>query len=399
MHEPLDKLVQEAREHLGTREASRVDWPAVDKGLFERIEGERRSRRSPAPVRWKPVAVAGALALTAAGVALGVLGSRRRDPVPIAQGPSGILESPEDLVSIDGDGRALVDGITRSSGARIRVGDLIETQLAAVTLQRPGKVRLTLDPESRVRVTRIHETLVLSLERGAVEARVTPVAHGEAFAVDVEGSRVAVHGTYLRVQRDDPRVIVDLKEGVIAIGEAPRVGPVLGAVVVAPAHAEFMAEDVLGTLGVSHEASTLRWPAPSAARAPAPSLPADEPRPSAAPASRAPTAASSGEARPTSHAPTAASSAGPGPATTAAAAEPDLASVVRRCIAERPHAENLTIVVKTTLYLTLGGDGSVQSARFDPPVAPDVNACAAQSIYRARFEHGGTLAIAVDFEN
>jgi len=396
MDGPLDKVVREAREHWGTREASRVDWKAVDTALFARVEREARGRHPLTHVRWKSVAIAGSFALSAAAIALVVLASRRGEPVPVAQGPVGSVERPEEAISIEGGGQAWVRGIPSSNGARIRLGDVVETQGAAVTLQRPGHVTMTLEPASRVRVTKVGETLVLALERGAVEARVAPVAHGEAFAVDVESSRVAVHGTHLRVEREDRRVIVDLKEGVIAIGEAPRVGLVLGAVVTAPAHAEFMTPDTLGTLTVSHEASTQRWPGAGAPPAPPPSSAGVEPHAGLAPApSHPPRATPAGEGRADARTASAASSA-PEPTS---AAEPDLASVVRGCMAERPHAENLTILVKTTLYVTLGPDGSVQSARFDPPVAPDVNACAAQSIYRARFEHGGTLAIPVDFKN
>ncbi len=398
MKQPLDELVREAREDFGTREAAGMDWQAVDKGLFARVERDGRTRPLRTRARWRSVAVAGTLAIAAAAIALVVLGSRRGEPVPIAQNPAGNVESPNDFMSIESGGQALVRGITSSDGGRIHVGDVIETQVASVTVQRPGKVTMILEPASRVRVTEIHSTLVLALERGAIEARVAPVAQGEAFAVDVEGSRVAVHGTHLRVQRDEGHVIVDLKEGVIAIGEAPRSGPVLGAVVVAPAHAQFMAQDVLGTLTVSREASSLRWPAPSAAPVPSPSLAVAEPRPAVGPSlSHGLPGAFSGDARTDNHGATSAvASSAPGPS---AAAETAIASVVRGCMAERPHAENLTILVKTTLYLTLGQDGSVQSARFEPPVAPDVNACAAQSIYRARFEHGGTLTIPIDFKN
>ena len=43
-------------------------------------------------------------------------------------------------------------------------------------------------------------------------------------------------------------------------------------------------------------------------------------------------------------------------------------------------------------------DGSGHAPRASiRPVAPDVNACAAQAIYRARFGHGGTVAIPIDF--
>jgi hypothetical protein len=68
-------------------------------------------------------------------------------------------------------------------------------------------------------------------------------------------------------------------------------------------------------------------------------------------------------------------------------------------MAERPRAENVTVVVRTTLHLELADDGAVRAARFDPPVAPDVNTCAAASIYKVHFAHGGTQAIAIDFEN
>ena len=46
------------------------------------------------------------------------------------------------------------------------------------------------------------------------------------------------------------------------------------------------------------------------------------------------------------------------------------------------------------LHLDLDADGNVRAARFDPPVAPDVNACAAPAIYRTRFTHGGSADVA-----
>jgi hypothetical protein len=80
-------------------------------------------------------------------------------------------------------------------------------------------------------------------------------------------------------------------------------------------------------------------------------------------------------------------------------AEATVASVVRACMAERPRIENVTILVSTTLHLELNDDGAVRTARFDPPVAPDVNGCAAQAIYKTRFAHGGAVAIRIDFQN
>jgi hypothetical protein len=56
------------------------------------------------------------------------------------------------------------------------------------------------------------------------------------------------------------------------------------------------------------------------------------------------------------------------------------------------------VVVSTTVHLGVGPDGAVTSARFDPPVAPDVNACASGAIYKARFSHAGNVAIPVDLK-
>jgi hypothetical protein len=58
----------------------------------------------------------------------------------------------------------------------------------------------------------------------------------------------------------------------------------------------------------------------------------------------------------------------------------------------------VTVVVSTTVRLGVGADGSVTSARFDPPVAPDVNACASAVIYKTRFAHGGSVSIPVDLK-
>ena len=68
-------------------------------------------------------------------------------------------------------------------------------------------------------------------------------------------------------------------------------------------------------------------------------------------------------------------------------------------MAERPRADNVTVVVSTTLRLELADDGTVRFARFDPPVAPDVNTCSVRTIYREHFGHGGAVAIPIDFTN
>ena len=157
----------------------------------------------------------------------------------------------------------LVDGKVVAGGVPLKLGDVLETGGARATIERPGKVTLTLEPGLKTVVTHVQGALILALERGAVEAQVVPVASGEAFAVDVDGSRVAVHGTHLRVAREGQRVVVDLNEGVVSVGAAPRAGSVLGTLVNAPAHVEFMASDPAGTLEQTHDPSAVRTPEPA----------------------------------------------------------------------------------------------------------------------------------------
>jgi hypothetical protein len=275
----------------------------------------------------------------------------------------------------------------------LRLGDVLETGSARATVERPGKVTLTLEPGSKTVVTHVQGALILALERGAVEAQVVPVLAGEAFAVDVAGSRVAVHGTHLRVARDGERVVVDLNEGVVSIGPAPRTGSVLGMLVNAPAHIEFDSADVAGTLTQTHDPAGVRAPLgqpPAAAAVLVASPQAHSPVMHTPPAPPF-------EARPEAH--LAGTSARPVAAPPEPTPENSIANAVRACMAERPRADNVTVVVSTTLHLDLADDGSVQFARFEPPVAPDVNACSVAAIYRERFGHGGTVTIPVDFKN
>ena len=398
MSAAFDKRVAEARAHFGIREVKAVDWEAVDAALFARIEKDERADRA----RFSPPARRGftvaAVTFAAAAGLVAVLAGKSRDALDADD--LATAEGAGTIVAVDADGRddsLLIDGKPAVRGAALRLGDVLETRGSRATLERAGKLTATLEPGSRTVVTHVHGALVLALERGAVEAQVVPVTSGEAFAVDVDGSRVAVHGTHLRVARDGERVVVDLNEGVVAVREAPRAGSVLGTLVNAPAHVEFTANDPLGTLSQTNEPSAVRRPAESRAAAVV-----ERPLGSARPASTGPrpSAPVSNEPRPDAHPPLVSS----GPAKLVVSKvepspEESIAQAVRACMAERLHPENVTVVVSTTLHLDLADDGAVRTARFEPPVAPDVNTCAAQAIFHARFTHGGAAVIAVDFTN
>ncbi|HEY5242791.1 MAG TPA: hypothetical protein VIJ22_15035 [Polyangiaceae bacterium] len=395
MSDSLDRLVRESRPDLGTREARNVDWAEVDRGLFGRIEDEQRAERarltSGRSARW--AVAAGGLAVAAA-IALVVGTSRQTRSIDGAQVVA--EEGAGTVTAVEGGGQLLVDGKSVGVGAALRMGDVIEARGAQATIERLGKLTLIFERGSKATVTHVDGALVLALEAGAVEAQVVPVASGEAFAVDVGHSRVAVHGTHLRVARVGEHVMVDLSEGVISLGEAPRIGSTLGSLLTAPAHAEFTTSDAEGTLTLSHDPAVLRAPVSLGASTP---VRAGLPSVALAPAARAET----GEVRPPVAA-TAPHETHPAPPLphTVAAVEPSpeaaIASAVRACLAERPRADNVTVVVSTTVRLGLGPDGAVTSARFDPPVAPDVNVCASGTIYKAHFAHGGSVAIPVDLK-
>lgn len=395
MSDSLDRLVRESRPNLGTRESREVNWAEVDRAVFGRIETEQRAERarltSGRSTRWG--LAAGGLAVAAA-IAL-VVGTSRQargvDPVQVAA-----EDGAGSVIAVEGAGQLFVDGKPAGVGAALHAGDVIEARGAQATIERVGKLTLVFERGSKATVTHVDGALVLALEAGAVEAQVVPVPSGEAFAVDVGHSRVAVHGTHLRVARVGEHVVVDLSEGVISLGEAPRIGSTLGALLTAPAHAEFTTSDEEGTLTLSHDPAEVRAPVslgasaqvraglPSVAVAASPKAEPGDVRPP--PAVTAPREGHASAAPPRS---VAAVEANP---------EASIASAVRACLAERPRADNVTVVVSTTVHVGVGPDGTVTSARFDPPVAPDVNACASGAIYKARFAHGGSVAIPVDLK-
>ncbi len=414
MSKALDRVVAEAREAF---RPEAVDWDEIDQALFARLEAEGRAARDRAARERGQIWIGAAAALAAAVIVLVLLVRPGRLTSQDGDG-SGIAAT---LLAVDGDGQIYVNGAPASVGTSLRRGDVIEGRGARATFVRPGRFTILVEPGARAVVARVEAPLVLTLEQGAVDAQVVPVANGEAFAVDIDGSRVAVHGTRLRVARDGGRVTVDLSEGVVSVGRAPRVGSVLGTLVTAPAHAEFAAADIRGTMAVIHDPAAVREPEtgfdsvvspapptavvnpPASARS---SMPFVEPRPAV---NAAPKAGAAAPAESAVEPPAPSSSASPvvepapAPAVAPPGPDPDaentVARAVRACISEHPKPAGVTVVVSTTLHLWVGNDGNVHSARFEPPVAPDINACAAEPIYRTRFPRNGSVNIRVDFSN
>jgi hypothetical protein len=397
----LDELLREARDHYGPRQVARVDWDAVGRLLVARVEKESRAASSRTPrvrqFEWEVFGATVAFALVVM-VLLGKTVPRTNGDRVVPSSPSGGMATVTDI-----QGEVLVGGVAASQGTPIHLGDGIDAQAGSVIVARPGKVTFVVERGSRVRLVRGGESTVVALEYGAVEASVEPVAVGESFAVDVGVSRVAAHGTHLRVARTGDNVTVDLNDGVISVGRAPRSGMVAGVVVNAPAHAEFVVASASDTVVVTHARTAVRSPVSVIPGAFGRSLPVpatstlqepevvDLPSQSAVPAPARPSPARP-VPRPLALAP-------PMPPSEPLSSSASLAMAIRNCLKEEPHADNVTVAFESTLYLQIGEDGSVRSARFDPPVAPDVNTCAAPLIYSARFERGGSLTVPIDFKN
>lgn len=436
---PLDRVVEEAK---GAYLPGAVDFDAIEARLMKRIDAEPAAlvadlRVSPLRAR---LLRGGALALAAAAAVAIVV---RREPgsatrVPESAVAESLLIDTNRAVSSEGMAGALrategtgdvrVAGESASLGQVLRSGDVLEVDGARAVLERPRKVSWVLErahPENeasgesriaRARVKSAGEPLVLGLEEGAIEAQVTPVPQGEAFAVDVASGnalvRIAVHGTHLRVTRTTGRVVVDLTEGVVSIGTPPRAGSTYGTLVTAPAHVEFDIADLDGTLRVDHLPAHVR-----------PALPLAQPEPVAV-ASPRPAPLSTAVAHDTNVA--GASSDLPGsaaapaaPPVTVAGAKPAaariegsaaqaspskslshrdaVAAAVRDCAAGKSRAADVRVTVTSSLHLKVRANGEIESAQFEPPLMPEIQSCAAASIYKLKLDESGSVSIPIEF--
>lgn len=400
--ERLSELLTEAK----AASVADRDWKKIDAKLFARIEEEQAAReqaRRGGKVLW--LAFAGTLAAAAAAMLF-----MKSGPVaPVALEDAAHAGS---LLSARG-ATVQVGGVVLHEGQSIAAGDRLAALDGSPLFQQEARtgtaVVFGLEQDSTVRVQHAASPLVLSLERGAAEAQVTPVANGEAFAIDLTAqggavARVAVHGTHLRVARAGDHVVVDLTEGVVSVGTPARRGSTYGTLVTAPAHVEFDIADLEHSLVIEHAPASVRLPdalAPEVktaavattqnAGAPAPGVRNDDPP-------HVDHLAAAAAAVVTAPKP---SNVDPVPAVLEpnANAEQDLAAAVRACVSAQPHAPEVTITISSTLSLKVGDDGFVQAARFDPPLLVAAQECAARSIYKkTRFVHGGDVSIPIEIK-
>ncbi|WP_441292209.1 FecR domain-containing protein [Sorangium sp. KYC3313] len=408
------KHYDRAREHmerlLRAEQPPEPRWETIERELFARIERAAPVHRAAPPQR-SPLGRALGFAAAAAAIAFAVLAAgRSAPPVTATSTPPRARDLAEVPAAAGGD-RASGDLDFRA----LRPGDSVESAGHAVSFVDVGSVRWTLLPDSRAVVRAVGAAgvgHVISLERGSVRADVVTRAPEEglveAFAVEVDGTRVAVHGTLFTVTRLEGRVEVDVEHGSVAVGPAAYRGATTAHLLVGPSRGTFSLDGgrearLLDRLAPQEGAAAVASPEP--APAPALSQPAVGARPPGgavlAPAvvARAEEPAASAAAEPTAllsplttepppvaapPVPEAQEASAP-TALTPASAQSLLSSCFARESASGRSSVRRSIV--STLHVSVRPDGSVAALRFNPPLRPALQACA-QGLYRGRFAGG-----------
>ena len=192
----------------GAREAEAVDWtrgrpePLRDASRPSRQAERARLRVGPRHAAW---AFAARRARGGGGDRARRSGRRADAPPPTERpGRRGGRRARGTSPPSRAGGSSSSTASRRGVGATLRAwATWSRREAAPVTLERPGKLTLILERGTRATVTHVQGALGARARAAARSRRRScPCRAGEAFAVDVGGSRVAVHGTHLRVARD-----------------------------------------------------------------------------------------------------------------------------------------------------------------------------------------------------
>jgi hypothetical protein len=248
-------------------------------------------------------------------------------------------------------------------GDRLAIGSRIETKDREAAVTHAGRATWTVSPNSSALLKGRDERITVRLERGSVLSRVVPNPKPETFVVEAAGTRIAVHGTLFSVALADGHVIVQVREGIVAVGP---LGGVPAFLLTAGSTGDFAADGRSGVLnGRAVRESKSR---PTGAQKQAPS------RAAGATASNALAPLASAELP----------------------SEPsidDIETGITRivdastdCFARfTQSAEGVQITVHTALSLKILDSGAVAEVDFQPPLSPAAEECAAASVAEMRF--------------
>jgi hypothetical protein len=294
----------------------------------------------------------------------------------------------------------------------LAVGDVAETGVRSAVYDKPGVVSFALAPSSRIEVVAndIDEQrtggITVALLRGSIHADVTPRAEGEVFAVEVERTRIAVHGTSFTVSRDGDRVIVDVAHGSVAVSPIGYRGSTHGWLVVGPDRAAFSLDGARVATWQSAASEVARAvepvvETPSAAVAEAPA--SRTKRPSAATgttSTRVDATAGSAKGEGGSGAGTTSRVATWGAGATLEGRDPSeqeataVGGILRQletCYEKQGSAFGVRFSVESSLTLTISPSGGIREGVFTPPLSPTLMGCANDAIGAAHFP-GGEVA-------
>jgi hypothetical protein len=270
------------------------------------------------------------------------------------------------------------------NGDALAPSSVVEASSNAVTVEHRGQASWTLEPHSRAHIVERGALLTIALDSGAVNVRVVPHAGGEPFAVEVDRTRVAAHGTRFRVERVADGVHVDVSEGVVAVGATTDRGHTHGFTLPAPSRGAFGLDGATGTVWSASGAASVgdhlfaaRTPpkqgpthAPSTARRPSPS-------------SVSPTA-STAQAPPIASAPRTLER-----VPTIAEIDDGLQafqSAANQCFARHAGpSTGVRVTVGVTALIDIAPSGRVDSVEFIPPLAPDDQSCVEDRLQSVTF--------------
>jgi len=230
-------------------------------------------------------------------------------------------------------------------GDQLAPGTAVATVGEGRTVEHLLRASWTLAPHSRATLVTSGDVVLVRLEQGSLTARIVPSPRKESFVVEAADVRVAVHGTVFTVSLDERAVGVAVEEGKVLVG--PRATPGIGKLVASPASERFT---LLGTPVAAERAEPATR---SALRAPHPSVEPSSP-------------ASSASAPPLGQ-PT------PEQLNQATARVVELAST---CFSQRTIAsDGVRVTAHTVLSYRATPAGSIEAIQFEPPLAPNVQAC------------------------
>jgi hypothetical protein len=275
-----------------------------------------------------------------------------------------------------------LNGDQLAIGTRVTAGD------RELVVEHQGRARWTLEPHATASVADAGEFLTLKLESGALSAAVVPNPKPETFAVEVGGTRVAVHGTAFRVERAGERVLVAVSEGTVAV-EPSGAHSMPAFLLRRDSRGSFALDGRSGSVEGNASAITPSSGARShreVARAPRPAhLP---PAPQAAQAAQAGAPLEPSAAQ----APAPAQPSQPAQQLPAQPSISDIESgvssaleLMNRCFHDKTQSTGIGVSANTGLTLSVAGDGTIQSVTFAPPLAPAVEDCAVNGLRSLTF--------------